>query len=96
MPVNRLLKDLSIDRVQNPANALNDRWDSEEEDADDGDVDIIDHCHGKRGLFDDNFFFSCSLLFVFINRKKRACRFLNCRCYSGSSARNGGYKLANA
>ena len=41
--MNRLLKDLSIDRAKNPASALNDRWDSEEEDADDeGDVDIID------------------------------------------------------
>ena len=40
--MNRLLKDLSIDRARNPA--LNDRWDSEEEDADDGDVDIIDRC----------------------------------------------------
>ena len=41
--MNRLLKDLSIDRAQNPA--LNDRWDSEEEDADDGDdMDIIDRC----------------------------------------------------
>ena len=53
--MNRLLKDLSIDRAQNPASALNDRWDSEEEDADEGDIDIIDRC--KRGLFfDDNFF----------------------------------------
>ena len=41
--MNRLLKDLSIDRAKNPASALNDRWDSEEEDVDDeGDVDIID------------------------------------------------------
>ena len=47
--MNRLLKDLSIDRAQNPSSALNDRWDSEEEDADDGDIDIIDRC--KRGFF---------------------------------------------
>lgn len=43
--MNRLLKDLSIDRAQNPASALNDRWDSEEEeDDDDGDINIIDRC----------------------------------------------------
>lgn len=47
--MNRLLKDLSIDRARNPASALNDRWDSEEEDADDGDIDIIDRC--KSGLY---------------------------------------------
>ena len=47
--MNRLLKDLSIDRAQNPASALNDRWDSEEEDADDGDMDIIDRC--KTGFW---------------------------------------------
>jgi len=46
--MNRLLKDLSIDRAQNPAGALNDRWDSEEEDADDGDMDIIDRSE-ERG-----------------------------------------------
>jgi GPN-loop GTPase len=51
--MNRLLKDLSIDRVQNPSSAFNDRWDSEEEDADEGDMDIIDRC--KRGFFDDFF-----------------------------------------
>ena len=42
--MNRLLKDLSIDRAQNPSSALNDRWDSEEEDDDEGDIDIIDRC----------------------------------------------------
>ena len=48
--MNRLLNDLSIDRAQNPASALNDRWDSEEEDADEGDIDIIDRC--MRAFFD--------------------------------------------
>ena len=44
--MNRLLKDLAIDRAKNPASALNDRWDSEdEEDVDDeGDINIIDRC----------------------------------------------------
>ena len=44
--MNRLLKDLSIDLAKNPASALHDRWDSEEEneeDGDDGDI-IIDRC----------------------------------------------------
>jgi hypothetical protein len=54
--MNRLLKDLSIDRAQNPSSALNDRWDSEEEeeDADDGDIDIIDRC--KSGFWINSFF----------------------------------------
>lgn len=41
--MNRLLKDLSIDRAKNPASALNDRWDSEGED-DEEDGDIVDRC----------------------------------------------------
>jgi GPN-loop GTPase len=59
--MNRLLKDLSIDRAQNPSSALNDRWDSEEENADEGDIDImiIDRC--KRGFFNDNYYFFRSL-----------------------------------
>ena len=88
--MNRLLKDLSIDRAQNPSSALNDRWDSEEEDDDDGDIDIIDRC--KRRFFDDNFFFPHSFSFVIcllFSGRKRTWRF--CRCYSGSSSRNGGY-----
>jgi hypothetical protein len=89
--MNRLLKDLSIDRAQNPASALNDRWDSEEEeDADDGGMHIIDRC--KRNVL--MIFFSLAHSFVFISGRKRAWRL--CRCYSGSSARNGGHKLANA
>jgi hypothetical protein len=60
--MNRLLKDLSIDRAQNPASALNDRWDSEEEeDADDGDMHIIDRC--KRSFL--MIFFSLAQSFVF-------------------------------
>jgi len=43
----RVIKDLAIDREKNPAGALADRWDpdDEEEDADDeGDINIIDRC----------------------------------------------------
>jgi hypothetical protein len=40
----RVLKDLAIDRERNPASALADRWDLEEEDYDDGDINIIDRC----------------------------------------------------
>lgn len=43
----RVLKDLAIDREKNPAGALADRWedDDEEDDADDeGELDIIDRC----------------------------------------------------
>jgi hypothetical protein len=40
--MNRLLKDLStIDRVQNPSSALNDRRDSEEENADEGWMNVF-------------------------------------------------------
>ena len=82
--MNRLLKDLSVDRAKNPASALNDRWDSEEED-DDG--DIIDRCKS------DNLFFSrCSPHTV--SGRKKARRL--CRCYSRSSSWNGGHKLAKA
>jgi len=44
--MNRLLKDLAIDRAKNPASALNDRWDSGEEDEEDeeGDINIVDRC----------------------------------------------------
>lgn len=43
--MNRLLKDLAVDRAKNPAGALNDRWDSEGEDEEDDDEgDIIDRC----------------------------------------------------
>jgi GPN-loop GTPase len=36
---------LAIDRAKNPASALNDRWNSDEEDiGDEGDVNIIDRC----------------------------------------------------
>jgi len=44
--MNRLMKDLAIDRAANPDAALNDQWDPEEEEAedddDDGDINIID------------------------------------------------------
>ncbi|KAF4578449.1 GPN-loop GTPase family protein [Pleurotus pulmonarius] len=39
--VNRLMKDLAVDRANNPAAAANDRWDpAEEEDDDDDDLDV--------------------------------------------------------
>ena len=77
--MNRLLKDLSIDRAQNPASALNDRWDSDEEEDDEGDINIIDRCK----FFDGYFFSLRSLPFVTISGRKRTRRL--CRCYSGSS-----------
>lgn len=40
----RVLQDLAIDREKNPAGALADRWDPDEEDDDDGDINIIDRC----------------------------------------------------
>ncbi|KAJ7583913.1 XPA-binding protein 1 [Mycena floridula] len=43
--VDRLMKDLAVDRERNPGGALNDRWDpseEDEEDEDDGDFNIID------------------------------------------------------
>lgn len=40
----RVLKDLAIDREKNPVGALADRWDPDEEDDDDGDINIIDRC----------------------------------------------------
>jgi len=44
--MNRLMKDLAIDRAANPDAALNDQWNPNEEDEaeedDDGDINIID------------------------------------------------------
>ena len=40
----RVLKDLAIDREKNPAGALADRWNPDEEEEDDGDINIIDRC----------------------------------------------------
>ncbi|KAK7696495.1 hypothetical protein QCA50_001153 [Cerrena zonata] len=47
--VNRLMKDLAVDRARNPDAALADKWDPTEEDEDDGDdaeVNIIDRSDG--------------------------------------------------
>jgi len=44
----RVLKDLAIDREKNPAGALADRWDPDEEDDDDGDINIMDRSE-ERG-----------------------------------------------
>ena len=46
----RVLKDLAIDREKNPAGALADRWDPDEEDDDDGDINIIDRCEPMTNL----------------------------------------------
>jgi len=46
----RVLKDLAIDREKNPAGALADRWDPDEEDEDDGDINIIDRCEPMTNL----------------------------------------------
>jgi len=41
--VNRLLKDLAVDRTKNPRGPLNDRWDPEEEEEDDDtEISIVD------------------------------------------------------
>lgn len=40
--VNRLLKDLALDRAKNPHGLLNDQWDPEEEEDDDTEINIID------------------------------------------------------
>ena len=45
--MNRLMRDLAVDRAKNPDAALHDRWDpndegDDEDDDDDGDIDIID------------------------------------------------------
>jgi len=41
--MNRLMKDLAVDRVQNPDAALQDKWDAEEdEDQEGGEIDIVD------------------------------------------------------
>ena len=38
--MNRLIKDLAIDRAKIPHGPLDERW--EEEDGDDGDIDVVD------------------------------------------------------
>ena len=44
--MNRLMKDLAVDRARNPGAAQNDTWDpnadDEDDDDDDGDLNIID------------------------------------------------------
>lgn len=41
--MNRLMKDLAVDRAQNPDAALLDQWEAEEdEDQEGGDLDIVD------------------------------------------------------
>lgn len=42
--LSRFMRDLTVDRAKNPGAALNDRWESEEEndDEEDMDADIID------------------------------------------------------
>jgi len=39
--MNRLIKDLAIDRAKNPHGPLDERWE-EEEDGDDGGIDVVD------------------------------------------------------
>ena len=51
--MNRLMKDLAVDRARNPDAALADKWDpTEEEDADDDDdeVNIIDRSKHSVGV----------------------------------------------
>lgn len=54
--VNRMLKDLALDRARDPGFAAQDTWDPEEEDDDDdgGDANIIDRseCCMKRYRMD--------------------------------------------
>ncbi|KAH7886762.1 hypothetical protein F5I97DRAFT_1807818 [Phlebopus sp. FC_14] len=41
--MNRLMRDLAVDRAKNPQGALNDQWESDEENEDEGlDIDIVD------------------------------------------------------
>ena len=40
--MNRLMKDIAIDRAENPGAPLEDRWNSDDEGDDDGDINIID------------------------------------------------------
>lgn len=45
--MNRLMKDLAVDRANNPEGALQDQWDPDNEndqgdDEDDGDINIVD------------------------------------------------------
>lgn len=48
--LSRFMSDLAVDRSKNPSAALNDQWESEEEndDEDDLDVDIIDRSERRR------------------------------------------------
>ena len=51
--LSRFMSDLAVDRAKNPSAALNDRWESEEENNDeeeDLDVDIIDRSERRRYL----------------------------------------------
>ena len=51
--MNRLMKDLAVDRERNPNAALLDRWDpAQEEDDDEEDVNIIDRSESESVYFD--------------------------------------------
>lgn len=55
--MNRLMKDLAVDRARNPGGTLNDRWEAaedDEEDDEDTDINLID----KSASADIHFFFT--------------------------------------
>jgi hypothetical protein len=55
--MNRLMKDLAVDREKNPSAAFLDRWDPDEEDnedEDDGDINIIDRSKSSNRLVEDD------------------------------------------
>jgi len=57
--MNRLMKDIAIDRAENPGAPLEDRWNSDDEGDDDGDINIID-----KSMFIAPSFFFCLLFFL--------------------------------
>lgn len=56
--MNRLMKDLAVDREKNPGGASLDRWDPDEEnnedDDDDGDINIIDRSTFRHRSSEDD------------------------------------------
>ncbi len=64
--MNRLMKDLEVDRAKNPEAAAHDTWDQEEDDDDDDlDVNIIDR---SAFLFFISYITLMGGCFVFIRR----------------------------
>jgi hypothetical protein len=104
--MNRLMKDLTVDRAKNPNAALHDQWDPEEgdeEDNDDGDINIIDRSKLNRRLHvsilipHDNFCYPRLHRYILTDyHRPRPLAWSIHGCHACPQARRRGYQLAKA